>query len=176
MITLRQLQEKDAPFMLEWMHDPLVLKGLSIRTMDCGLDDALAFIRKSGFKDPVKTGDDLHFAVADADDEYLGTISLKHVDLENRRAEYAVVMRRKAHGTGAAFAATGLVLKKAFSELGLHKVYLSVYADNTAAIKLYEKCGFRLDGEFRDHFAKGDRYVSWKWYSILKEEYREDRF
>ena len=171
MIVLRQLSEKDAPFMLEWMHDPDILKGLSIRTIDSTLDDALGFIRRSQIPDPVKTGDDLHFAAADAEsDEYLGTISLKHVDLENRRAEYAVVMRKKAHGTGAAFEATRLVLEKAFSELGLHKVFLSVYADNIAAVKLYEKSGFKCEGEFRDHFLKDGRFVGWKWYSVLRGE------
>ena len=38
---------------------------------------------------------------SDQDDEYLGTISLKNIDLKNKNAEYAISTRKKARGTGA---------------------------------------------------------------------------
>lgn len=55
--------------------------------------------------------------------------------------------------------------------MGLHRIYLTVLADNIAAIKLYEKCGFVLEGELRDHLFLNGRYVSWKLYGMLEEEY-----
>ena len=30
-----------------------------------------------------------------------------------------------------------------FNELGLNRIYLSVYADNPRAIHVYEQCGFK---------------------------------
>jgi diamine N-acetyltransferase len=121
------------------------------------------------------TGMNLHYAIIDQDDDvYLGTVSLKNIDIENGTAEYAIVVRREAQGHGVAHKATELILKKAFFEIGLRRVYLSVYSNNYSAIKLYEKCGFKFEGEFRNHFIIENEYVGWKWYGILKEEYNGD--
>ena len=161
--------------MLEWMHDAEIQKGFRKNMLGATLEDALGFI-EGALKEELRTGSSLHYAIVGEEDEYLGTISLKNLDLENQTAEYAITTREKAHGTGAAFHATGLLLHKAFYELGLHRVYLSVYADNERAIRLYEKCGFQLEGEFREHFLVDGKRQNWKWYGILKEEFSEDLF
>ena len=174
MTILRQLKEEDAPLMLEWMHDPDIQKGFKKRMMDATLDDCIAFIKGSPIPDVIHTGDSLNFAIADQEsDTYLGTVSLKNIDIENGTAEYAIITRKQTQHKGIAYRATMQVLKKAFDEIGLHRVYLSVYADNAKAIKLYEKCGFRYEGIFRDHFLVGGKRVDWKWYGILAEEFAE---
>ena len=107
----------------------------------------------------------------DENDDYLGTISLKDVDIISGNAEYAISLRKKAQGRGIATQATKELLKKAFEQFGFEKVYLNVLADNEHAIHLYEKCGFVYEGEFRRHlFLKGE-YKTLKWYSVLKKEY-----
>ena len=106
-------------------------------------------------------------------DRYLGTVSLKNIDTVNGTAEYALVVIRSAQNKGVAKAATRLVLKTAFYERGLRRVYLSVYSNNIAAIRMYEGSGFKLEGEFRKHFIIDGEYVGWKWYGILKEEFDE---
>lgn len=175
MIILRELQEKDAPFMLEWMHDADIQKSFKRRMTDSTIEDVLDFIKKASSADTVSTGSSLHYAIADQADEYLGTVSLKNIDLENGHAEFAIVTRKKAHGKVIGHKATILMLKKAFSEIGLQRVYLSVFSNNAAAIKLYERCGFRPEGEFRNHFLIDGQYVGWKWYGMLKDEFDETR-
>ena len=177
MIEIRELRQDDAPFMLEWMHDEDIQKGLKKRFLSATTDDVLKFINNAKITTPIRTGQSLHFAIADSsDDEYLGTISLKDIDTENGTAEYAIVTRKKAHGLGVAHKATGLLLKKAFRELGLRRVFLSVYSDNTDAIRLYEKSGFTFEGEFRDHFVIDGKCVGWRWYGILSDEYNDALF
>lgn len=176
MIFLRELKEKDAELMLEWMHDPDIQKGFRKNMMDATLEDAKAFCKDSKIPEKLSSGYNLHFAIADSDDEYLGTISLKNIDLDSLTAEYAITTRKKASGKGVGLAATGLILNKAFNEYGLRRVYLSVLEDNEVAIKLYEKCGFKFEGEFRNHIKKGNQYMNWKWYGMLKNEFDERRF
>ncbi len=178
MIILRELQEKDAPLMLEWMHDPEIQKSFKKNMMDTTIDDAINFIKKSNIpsKNSVCSGVSLHYAIANKDDdEYYGTVSLKDLDIENGTAEYAIAMRKKAQGKGNAYQATKLILNKAFADLGLNRVFLNVFSNNTAAIKLYEKCGFTYEGEFRNHFLVDGKYVNWKWYGILKDEFNMDK-
>ena len=174
MIELRELKDQDAPLMLEWMHDPEIQKGFKKKMLEASLVDALSFIRESKIASEIQTGLNMHFAIADkANDRYLGTVSLKNIDVENGTAEYAIVTRKEVHGTETASLATEMILKKAFLEMGLRRVYLSVYSNNLPAIRLYEKCGFVFEGEFRNHFIFNGEYVGWKWYGILKEEYDE---
>ena len=175
-IVLRPLDVTDAGLMLEWMHDPEVQKGFKKNMLEASLEDALKFIKGAALPSIPTTGSSLHFAIANEEDEYMGTISLKNLDMENGTAEYAITTRKKARGTGTAFLATGLLLKKAFEEYGLQRVYLSVYANNVGAIRLYEHCGFQFEGEFRRHFLIDGNPVNWKWYGILKEEFDEKRF
>lgn len=177
MIGLRKLKEKDAPLMLEWMHDPDIQKGFKKKMQEATIDDAIRFIKESEIPEPIRTGQNMHLAIVNQnDDNYLGTVSLKNIDLENGTAEYAIITRKELHGMGIAHIATGLILKKAFLDIGLHRVYLSVYSNNTDAIKLYEKSGFKYEGEFREHFLINGEFVGWKWYGILKEEYNEALF
>ena len=177
MIRLRELREEDAPLMLECMHDPELQKGLKKRLLDSTIEDARGFIKKAHIIKPYKTGENLHYAIVDEDDDqYLGTVSLKNLDMKNGTAEYAIITRKQAQGAGVAYKATGLILDKAFNEIGIRRVYLSVYSSNVPAIKLYEKSGFKYEGEFRNHFLIDGEYVGWKWYGILKEEYNEKLF
>lgn len=176
MIFLRELKEKDAPLMLEWMHDPEIQMGFRKNMMEMTLADAENFCRLAVPVNKFENGQSLHFAIANDSDEYLGTISLKEIDCDNKSAEYAISTRRKTHGKGIAKVSTGLILKKAFKEYGLHRVYLSVLSDNKSAIRLYERCGFSFEGESREHLFLDGRYVNLKWYGILESEFNEEIF
>lgn len=176
MIAIRNLMEKDAPLMLEWMHDNDIQRRFIKDMMGKTLEEVKDFCSTNSDSDDVEDGSSRHFAVVDTDDdEYLGTISLKDISVLHRRAEYAISLRRKAWGQGIAFKATQLLLEKAFNEYGLHRVYLNVLEDNLPAIYLYEKCGFCFEGEFREHIKKGGEYLGWRWYSILKDEFNTKR-
>lgn len=170
-IRLRPLEVKDAPLMLEWMHDPDIQTAFEKDFMHYSLEDAQKFCNVSKGATLSKAGDDVHFAIADQDDEYLGTISLKNFDPNAMKAEYAISTRKKAHGKGVAEQATKLLLKKAFEDFGLNRVYLTVLSSNSRAIGFYEKCGFVREGDLRDHFCKGIELVDYCYYGMLKKEY-----
>ena len=159
---LRHLEEKDAPFMLEWMHDSEINCNFLADFASSTLESVLHFIRNS-FGDESQ-----HFAFVDNNDEYLGTISLKHISHKNCNAEFAIVTRKKAQGTGAAMKATQELLEYAFEGLKLHRVYLNVLADNVRAQKLYEKCGFVYEGAFLDAVRINGVYRTLKWYGFVK--------
>lgn len=168
-MRLRRLEKKDADGMLEWMHDPEIQENFRFDASKKSKEDVLEFINNSRIE--MIAGKDIHYAIADDLDEYLGTISLKDVDAEARNAEYAISLRKKAQGRGIAAEATEELLRLAFDEYGLERVYLNVLAENKKAIHLYEKCGFVYEGEFRKHlFLKGE-FRTLKWYGILREEY-----
>jgi len=81
----------------------------------------------------------------------LGSIRLDRVDLVDRRASLAIgLLRREDQGRGLGTEAVRRVLTYGFDELGLHRVSLRVLADNSRAIRSYEKCGFQVEGRERE--------------------------
>ena len=80
-----------------------------------------------------------------------------------------MVARKCAQGTGAAKKATEELLQYAFHELGLHKVYLSVLAENIRAQKFYEKCGFKREGLEVDAVKINGEYHDHIWYGIVNK-------
>lgn len=161
---LRRLEEKDAPLMLEWMHDSGINCNFQADFASSTLESVLSFINDSFHEESQ------NFAIIDEKDEYLGTISLKHISYKNANAEYAIVIRKKAQGTGVAMAATQELLKYAFEELKLHKVYLNVLEENVRAQKLYEKCGFVYEGRAVDAVKISGTYRNLKWYGIISNK------
>lgn len=160
---LRRLEEKDAPLMLEWMHDSEINCNFQADFASSTMESVKSFINDS-FNDESQ-----NFAFVDEKDEYLGTISLKHISHINSNAEYAIVTRKKAQGTGAAMKATQELLQYAFEELKLHKVYLNVLEENVRAQRLYEKCGFVYEGSAVDAVKIDGEYRTLKWYGILSD-------
>lgn len=81
------------------------------------------------------------------DDALIGFIALMAIEWGNRTAKVAMGIGRAEHrGQGYGFEAMTLMLHYAFGELNLHRVGLDVIETNAAAIGLYEKAGFRLEG------------------------------
>ncbi len=169
-MKLRILEKKDIPLMLEWMHDEESLQYFRFDTVHMTEEKAAAFIENS------QTEENRHYAVAGDADEYLGTISLKQIDRDSGSAEYAVVLRKCARGNGTAADAADALMRLAFGELGLNRIYLNVYRDNARAIRFYEKLGFVRFGEterIRDAAGEEKELI---WYEFRKEDFVDSRF
>lgn len=168
-MRLRRLKEEDAPYMLEWMKDSNIQKNFRFPIEKTSIDEVMGFIRSAEIQ--LIDGKSIHYAIADDNDEYMGTISLKDVSLKDGNAEYAISLRKCAQGKGIGTAATREIMKLAFESFGLHRVYLNVLSDNVRAISLYERFGFVYEGEFKEHLYLRGEYKSLKWYAMLKEDY-----
>ena len=166
-MKLRTLCENDASGMLEWMHDSAVNQYFRAPFAQMTIENALSFIQGGGQDASAR-----HYAICDDKDVYQGTISLKAVDKENGTAEYAIVLRRQAQGKGYASFATREILRIAFEELGLHKVYLNVWKENAHAVGFYEHMGFRREGDAREQIVLHKRRCDLLWYGMLRREYR----
>lgn len=167
-MRLRKLKEKDVPLIYEWMKDPRINCFFRFDAEQVTPRMVCTFVQQAQ-----ETKENLHLACVNDADEYLGTISLKHIDFRDATAEYAVSFRAAAQGTGAAAFATRSILRIAFEELGLEKVYLNVLTDNTRAIRFYEKLGFVREGLSRSAIVvKGER-KDLCWYGMLKGDCHE---
>lgn len=136
-MRLRKLELKDAPLMLEWMHNEDVVSKLGTNFAEKTLEDCENFISSSLIDDK-----NLHLAIVDENDEYMGTVSLKHIDKKNRTAEFAITVRKSAMGKG--FSKFGMqeILRIGLEELELQNIYWCVSIKNERAVRFYDKNGY----------------------------------
>ena len=134
-MKLRNLKVKDAPFMLEWMHDFSIVSDLNADFCNKDIEDCEKFII-----DAQESSEDRHWAIIDDNDEYMGTVSLKHIKKEN--AEFAIVVRKKAMAKGYSKYAINEVLRIGLEEMKLKEIYWCVNKNNMRAIKFYDKNGY----------------------------------
>ncbi|MEU3018612.1 MULTISPECIES: GNAT family N-acetyltransferase [unclassified Nocardiopsis] len=89
--------------------------------------------------------------VAPEDGRYLGELSVYAVSPENETAGYRIALSAMEFaGRGLGREATQLVVEYAFERIGLHRLWLYVYAFNMRAIAVYRSCGFYVEGRLRD--------------------------
>ncbi|MCI9380194.1 MAG: GNAT family N-acetyltransferase [Dorea sp.] len=162
-MRLRKLELKDAPLMLEWMHDKNVTGNLRTNFSEKTLDDVELFIRTSW----ERTNDDLHLAIVSDEDIYMGTVSLKYIG--EGSAEFAITVRSASMGHGYSWFGMKEILKKAFEEIKLESVYWCVSRQNVRAVRFYDKHNFNEVLDVPDSVLERYRGVeNLKWYSILK--------
>ncbi len=75
----------------------------------------------------------------------------------------------RQHGYGRE--ALALLMRFAFDELNLHRLCLTVFAYNEAAIALYESLGFLREGVYREHLHRDGRRYDMILYGILRHEW-----
>jgi RimJ/RimL family protein N-acetyltransferase len=79
----------------------------------------------------------------------VGQVSLYNIDLDKGEAEFGRLMiwDNEARRKGLARRATEALVAWAFDTLKLKRIYLRVFKNNIAAVNLYRRCGFIIDGE-----------------------------
>ena len=164
-MIIRPLKEKDAKAMCECLNDDNVNHFMNIHSLSFNEQSCLKFIKESQ-----SDKENLNYAIIDEDDNWVGTISLKHIDYKKKEAEYAIITATKVHGKGIAKLASKEILKVAFLELGLEKVYLYLSTKNERANKFYQKFGFNFDRCDKASMEINGELQDINWYYILKGE------
>lgn len=134
-MKLRELKIEDAPLMLEWMHDESVVQSLKTDFSKKTIDDCITFIKAAA-----DHTENLHLAIADETDTYMGTVSLKHI--ANDSAEFGISIRSCAMGKGFAACAMEEILKEGFEQYHLENIFWCVDPENKRAVRFYDKNGY----------------------------------
>lgn len=172
-MRLRKLKICDAEYMLEWMHDESVVQDMQADFQSKTIEDCRRFIEQS------YTEKNIHMAVVDENDEYMGTVSLKNIDRELSCAEFAITIRKCAMGKDYSQFAVFEILKIGFEEINLQYIYWYVSNHNLRAVKFYEKMHFphMTDDVLKEKLIeKHNIYLDdITWYIVQKRVKRTDK-
>lgn len=106
------------------------------------------------------------------DDRLLGDVDLSGINWASGEAIVGIgIGDRNDWGKGYGTDAMQIVLRFAFTELNLHRVFLNTFEYNPRAIRSYEKCGFKHEGRMRGVLNRNGRRWDLIFMGILKEEW-----
>lgn len=160
-IYLSPIKESDGNLIVRWRNSPKV-KEHCFTKGDVTLESNAKF-----YKENILTGKYKQYLVNRVEEQYdvasypIATVYLKDIDNENKRCELCIFTSDDEEwNTESQKIAIEMLLKKAFDEFKMHKVYSYVYAKNTDEITLLKESGMNeeailkkeamLNGKFED--------------------------
>ncbi len=141
-IYLRELTLDDASHKYcSWLNDPEVNKYLE--THKSTIKELKKYIQKQ-IDDP----NSFFVGIFDKkNDKHIGNIKLEPIDWKKRKVIFGILIGNKNYwGKSIGTEATKLIVDYAFNELNLTEIELGVISENKAAIRVYEKVGFKIVG------------------------------
>lgn len=151
---------------LQWMSDPAITLNLA-SAMPTTRESLLKYYEDSQPPNAVM------FAICRReDDRYIGNIRLSAFEWLARQATYGwLIGDRSAHGQGYGTEALKLMLRFGFLQLGLNRIYTTIWAENVASLRANEKAGFRREGVLRQCLFKQGRFGDAVMVAMLRSEY-----
>lgn len=167
-VYLAPLAEKDYQVLFKWINDrDTVILNSSYRPVS-------ERQHRQWFDSISKRSDTYIFIVKTVKGrKTIGSCQLHSVDLLNSCAELQIrIGDDNQRGKGYGSQAVALLLKFAFTDLNLNRVYLNVFSFNKRAVNSYLKTGFKMEGTLRKAAFVDGKFVDVIHMGILKSEYK----
>ncbi len=141
-VRLRDLKIEDAEISWKWRNDPDVWRQTGRNWNNYVSKET----EENWIKEIRKEKNSKRFAICVGEEEtYVGNVQLKDITRED--AVFHIFIGEKSYwGKGVGTAATELILDYAEHKLKLKSIKLKVQKSNTAAVKIYENAGFKVNG------------------------------
>lgn len=168
-VCLRPMEPSDLPHVRKWVNDPETRRLIGeIRPKS--MADAADWLQEV-YKDQNRAW---FTVVLNEGDRVIGEAGLLRISHSWRTADASMIIGEKdAWNKGYGTEAMHLLLNYAFGTLNLHRVAIGVFDFNEAAVRFYEKCGFKREGAQRHGYYCDGRYYDVIMMSILEGEFRE---
>lgn len=165
-VVLRALELRDLPFLLEMINDPEMEKVVIGWSFPTSEKQQLDWYNKI-----INDTKNFRFAI-EFERQFVGVSTLVKIDWKNRTADHGIKLHNSApKGIGIGTDAVYATMKYAFEELQLNRLYSSILDYNILSQKLYAKCGWKIEGCFRQNVFKNNEYHNELPVAILRDEY-----
>ena len=166
LVRLRATEPADRERVHSWVNDPEVTRYLTMRYPSTegdwvwpvdGPPPGFTFVR---------------LAIETKDGGHIGAVNLHEINAEDSSAGLGIIIGEKdAWSKGYGADAVVTLLRFAFGEMNLHRIWLTTLEYNERARACYRKCGFQEEGRMRQHIFRHGRYVDFIQMGILREEF-----
>lgn len=168
-VLLRELSLDDLSVISEYTSDPDVCRYVSWGPISA--DETTRWVSAAIAAADVspRVWYELAVVIA-ASGEVAGHVGLELERTQRLTGEFGYVLRSNFWGQGIATEAASLLLRFAFGDLGLHRVWASCDEENRASVRVLEKLGLALEGRHRDNLFVRGRWRTSLIYAALRED------
>ena len=178
LVRLRALEPSDLERVYSWINDREVTRYIAARYPMSRADEE-RWLRGSS---PNSFGGGVQLAIEVKNGEvqnggtnevaHIGNIDLVEVRPEDRKAGLGVMIGDKDYwSNGYGTDAVVTILRFAFHEMNLNRVWLHAFDFNERAQACYRKCGFQEEGRLREHYYTEGRYHDSVVMAVLRHEF-----
>jgi RimJ/RimL family protein N-acetyltransferase len=167
-IELRCLEFEDLPQVVKWRNQRDIRKFFFEKAL-ISISGQKAWFERY-LEDRARA---IFIAVSKKSGKPVGMIGLYNIDLMNHKAEIGSTMVGDPFmwGKGIAVEMVELLLRYAFEDLSLNRIYAYAIDFNLGSIRVKEKCGFQLEGTLnQDHYVNG-KFHDVKLFGITRERW-----
>lgn len=166
-MIIRKIRLDDLSTRVEWMNNSAIFMTMHYET-PVYFDKTLLWFERN------KNNQDRCDMVFEDNNKIVAFGGLTNINKDVKKAELYIFVNPDLHKGGVGTIATRLLCKYGFDQLHLNKIYLETNEDNFAARRVYEKCGFILEGILREEYRKNNgQLLSRIYYGLLKGELNE---
>jgi len=165
--SLRAIEKEDLPAFLAWRNEPALRRYFREYR-------ELNFQQQMHWFDS-KVNNDIGtrmFAIVDSHKELLGAAGLCYIDWINRTADFSIYIGKDKLYIDETLApdAAKVMIKYAFEELGLNRLWSEIYSFDHAKVDFFNSLGFQLEGTHRQtHWAENKWHDSF-YFSLLASD------
>ena len=166
-VRLRAMEPGDAERAHAWMNDPEVTYYLTARYPSASAaENWLAGGPANSFAEGVR------LAIETKDGVHIGGINLHQVQPEDRTAGLGIIVGERTYwSNGYGTDAVVTLLRFAFHEMNLHRVWLTVLESHKRGIACYGRCGFREEARLRQDVYRHDQSWDVILMGVLRDEF-----
>ncbi len=167
---MRALEPDDYKTSVKWRNDPEIQEMVAGHKYFVSSETEKAWVQNS-----ISAKDRIVLAIClKENDKYIGNVMLQEIDWINRVGRVPIMIGDKTEWhKGYATEARMMMIKFAFEERGLNRIWAKILEENKSSIRLHEKCGFKKEGLMRKSIYKDGRYQNQVVMGLLKEDFEE---
>jgi len=168
--NLRPINPSDINHIFKYVNDREIMQFMGTRT-------PLSYQAEIDWIERVSKPNEhnIVFAVETKEKDFLGTMGLHNIDLQNGLATTGALFGNKELlGKGYGTDAKIVMLLWAFNQFPIRKISSSVYGPNKRSRRYLEKTGYKQEGRFRDHLFINGSYVDEYKMAVFREDFLEE--
>ncbi|AYZ14600.1 GNAT family N-acetyltransferase [Chryseobacterium arthrosphaerae] len=165
-LILSQLEEKDIPFITEYLQHRIYSDLTSNIPYPYTENDAIFWLKMS--KEAFENKSGYTFGIRNKEEELIGAIGLH--DRDDDKAELGYWIGIPYWNKGYVTEAARAIVDFGFKELGLNKIYATHFFHNPASGKIMEKIGMEKEAVLKQHAKKDEEYFDLAMYSIFRNK------
>lgn len=167
-VTLLPFEREDIELSLEWNNDEAINAYNGSRIPNSKLEQSVWYEKSQLDKSKKRL-----IICSNETGEKAGMVSLFNINERNRNAEIGVYLSPSHQKKGFAGESVRLLTQFAFMELGMHKLYASIFSYNTDSVKLFEAAGYRHEYTKKEEIFTNGRFFDVMVYTLFTGERNE---